>query len=300
MSSDLLIVIGVVVLVVALIVAILLRGRARSRRQNQFAAAPGAPTDKDKAAVLRMRNQARRLPALGLLVQVVRRGPLPRLLDQADVSREVSVEDVARMKLLTMLIFAGLGLLVGAILGNPVLAGALFLGGLMVGFGGPDSTIKQAAEVRQNHLSRALPLALEVIGLSVERTSIDAGIAYYCQYFGGEVLAQELAYVIQRVQQLKERLDVAMGELLRKNRNDDLSFLVAAVGQATQIGGRDLRQMLAQQAEELRIKREQEVKGRSLKAPVLMTFPTMLNVLALLIVLGSLAFLQIGGGTKHG
>jgi hypothetical protein len=103
---------------------------------------------------------------------------------------------------------------------------------------------------------------------------------------------------MQRVNQLKERLDVAMGELLRKNRNEDLSFLVAAVGQATQIGGRDLKDMLTRQAEELRIKREQEVKGRSLQAPVLMTFPTMLNVLALLIVLGALAVMQIGGGHK--
>jgi hypothetical protein len=85
-----------------------------------------------------------------------------------------------------------------------------------------------------------------------------------------------------------------MSELLRKNRNDDLSFLVAAVGQATQVGGRDLKSMLQGQSTELRIKREQEVKGRSLRAPVLMTFPTMLNVMALLIVLGSLAFLQIG------
>ena len=165
---------------------------------------------------------------------------------------------------------------------------------MVIGFLGPNSTIKQAATVRQAKLSRALPLALEVIGLAVERTSIDAGIAYYCQFFSGEVLAQELGYANQRVVQLKERLDVAMSELLRKNRNDDLSFLVAAVGQATQVGGRDLKSMLQGQSTELRIKREQEVKGRSLRAPVLMTFPTMLNVMALLVVLGSLAFLQIG------
>ncbi|MDQ6746713.1 MAG: hypothetical protein M3010_01205, partial [Candidatus Dormibacteraeota bacterium] len=75
---------------------------------------------------------------------------------------------------------------------------------------------------------------------------------------------------------------------------DDLSFLVAAVGQATQVGGRDLKDMLHGQSTELRIKREQEIKARSLRAPVLMTFPTMINMLALLVILGSLAFLQIG------
>jgi Flp pilus assembly protein TadB len=298
-DPTILIVLGVLVVAVGLIVVIFMRGRARSRREKRFAEAQGAVQDKEKGSVLRLRGQAARLPALPILVQVVRRSPLPGLLEQADVAREVSVEDVARMKLLTMLLFGFLGLVLGFLLGNPILAVVFLLGGLAVGFSGPDSTIKQAAEVRQNNLSRALPLALEVIGLSVERTSIDAGIAYYCQYFGSEVLAQELGYVIQRVQQLKERLDVAMGEMLRKNRNDDLSFLVAAVGQATQIGGRDLRSMLSGQAEELRIKREQEVKARSLRAPVLMTFPTMLNVLALLIVLGSLAFLQIGSGPKH-
>jgi Flp pilus assembly protein TadB len=298
-DTNTLVVILVLVVAVALAVVIILRGRARSRREKRFAAERGIVEDRDKAPVLRLRGQAARLPALGILVQVARRSELPRLLEQADVAREVSVEDVARMKLLTMLLFGVLGLALGFLLGSPILAVVFLLGGLAVGFGGPDGTIRQAATLRQNRLSRALPLALEVIGLSVERTSIDSGIAYYCQYFPGEVLAQELGYVIQRVQQLKERLDVAMGEMLRKNRNDDLSFLVAAVGQATQIGGRDLREMLAGQAEELRIKREQEVKARSLRAPVLMTFPTMLNVLALLIVLGSLAFLQIGAGPKH-
>jgi Flp pilus assembly protein TadB len=231
-------------------------------------------------------------------VELVRRGAVPQQLEQADLAREVSLEDVARMKLLLMLILGVLGAALGFILGGAVLLALFGVGGLAVGFSAPDSQIKTAATVRQNRLSRALPLALEVIGLAVERTSIDSGIAYYCRFFPQEVLAQELGYAIERVQQLKERLDVAMGELLRKNRNDDLSFLVAAVGQASQIGGRDLKDMLRGQAEELRVKRAQEVKGRSLRAPVLITFPTMLNMLALLVILGSLAFLQIGNTAK--
>jgi hypothetical protein len=150
--------------------------------------------------------------------------------------------------------------------------------------------------MRQASISRALPLAMEVIGLAVERSTIDTGIRYYVEYFQHETLAEELHTVLERTQIKKERLDVAMGEMLRKNHNDDLTFLVAAVGQASQLGGRDLREMLTNRSRELRTKHEQEVKERSLRAPVLMTFPTMLNVLALLIALGGLAALQLTGG----
>lgn len=290
-TTTLLIVVGVFVLLVAVVVAILLRGR---RRNKTMRVAEPDLLDPDKAPVLKLQRQSRRMPALGLLVELVTRSEIPRQLEQADVSRQVSIEDVARMKLMMMSILGALGLVMGLLLGNIIIAIIFMVGGLAVGFGSPNGTIRQAALLRQNKISRALPLALEVIGLAVERTSIDAGIAYYCRYFQGEVLAQELGYVVQRTTQLKERLNTAMEELLRKNRNDDLTFLVAAVGQATQIGGRDLKDMLKGQSVELRIKREQEVKARSLRAPVLMTFPTMINMLALLIILGSLAFLQIG------
>ncbi len=291
MDPTLLILVGVIVLVVVAVVAILVVGR---RRRKASVIAEPELLDPDKAPVLKLQRQSRRFPALGLLVELVKRSDIPRQLDQADVSRAVSVEDVARMKLMMMLILGAVGLALGVLLGNPIFGIVLLIGGLAVGFRSPNGTISQAAVLRQNKISRALPLALEVIGLAVERTSIDTGIAYYCRFFSGEVLAQELGYVVQRTTQLKERLSTAMEELLRKNRNDDLTFLVAAVGQATQVGGRDLKDMLKGQSVELRIKREQEVKARSLRAPVLMTFPTMINMLALLVILGSLAFLQIG------
>lgn len=292
MSSSLLLVAVLVVVFVAVVAVIVVRIRA-ARSRPQFAAAE-VVVDPDKKAVLNLKSQAGWLPAIPLFVDLVKRTRVPIQLEQADVGREVTVEDVARMKLLMLLLFGVLGLILGFLLGSPLLMVVLGVGGAAVGFRSPDGTIRTAANVRQAKLSRALPLALEVIGLAVERTSIDSGIEYYCRFFSQEVLAQELGYTIQRVQQLKERLDVAMGELLHKNRNDDLSFLVAAVGQASQVGGRDLKDMLRGQAQELRVKRGQEVKARSLRAPVMITFPTMLNMLALLVVLGSLAFLQIG------
>jgi hypothetical protein len=290
-DSTVLILIGVVLLVIVAAVAILVRGR---RRAKKMVAATPELLDPDKGPVLKLQRQSQRLPALGLLVELVKRSEIPRQLEQADVSREVSIEDVARMKLMMALILGILGAALGILLGNLVIAVLFGIGGAAAGFSSPNGSIRQAALLRQNKISRALPLALEVIGLAVERTSIDSGIAYYCRYFEREVLAQELGYVVERTTQLKERLSTAMEELLRKNRNDDLSFLVAAVGQATQVGGRDLKDMLHGQSTELRIKREQEIKARSLRAPVLMTFPTMINMLALLIILGSLAFLQIG------
>ena len=240
-----------------------------------------------------MAGQARRLPAIPYLVNAVRKARLDEAMSQADLGRRMSTEDIARMKLLTMILFGLGGGLVGVLTGNVLFMLLFPIGGLAVGFIGPDSGIRRAAAVRQANISRALPLAMEVIGMAVERSSVDAGLLYYCRYFSQEDLSEELQQVMDRVDQVRERLDLAMGGMLRKNRNEDLAFLVAAVGQATQMGARDLRQMLDNQSSELRIKREQEVKARTLRAPVQMTFPTLFNVLALLVILGTLAALQV-------
>lgn len=317
MTTLLLLVLVVLALAVA-IVFILRMGRRRSR-----AAVPAVPgladaaanTDgdnpppvdkrspvakyaKQREAVLKMRAQASKLPAPGLLVELVKRAGLHDECERADVGTLVSVSDLARMKLMTMSIFVVLGLVLGFLLGNPALLVLFAVALAAIGYFAPDNSIKRAADTRQAHISRAVPLAMEVIGMAVERSSIDAGLASYCRYFRQEILAQELQYVMDRVDRLKEKLDTAMGDLLRKNRNEDLAFLVAAVGQASQMGGQDLREMLENQSSELRVKREQEIKARSLRAPVQMTFPTLFNVLALLLVLGAMAFMQISAG-KH-
>jgi hypothetical protein len=299
---------GLVVVVAIVIVFILVRGRARSKAQraadpsievdNAGKRSPRAKAARARRAVLRLRQQTRWMPAPTLVVDILRKGELYQSVEAADAAIEVSLEDVARMKVALSMIFAVVGLLIGLLLQQPLFAVLLLLGGAVFGFIAPDSTIRRAASARQMSISRALPLAMDVIGLAVERSTIDAGINYYIQYFGYETLAEELDVAMQRTRIKKERLDVAIGEMLRKNHNDDLTFLVAAVGQATQLGGTDLRQMMASRAIELRVKREQTVKERSLRAPVLMTFPVMLNVLALLIALGGLAALQLAGGPK--
>jgi tight adherence protein C len=252
--------------------------------------------DRAREAVLRMRQQTRRAPAPRLIHEILERTNMPDLIEQAGLGQQVVLDDVVRMKVTLAFLFGLLGAMLGVLLAAPLFAIAAGLGGAALGYVAPDSTVRRAASTRQGLLSRGLPLAMNVIALVVERSSIDNGLAYYCEYFPGEVLAEELEAVMERMR-LLEPLDLAMLEMLRRNHNDDLSFLVAAVGQATQLGGRDLRDMLTNRAGELRIKREQEIKARSLRAPVMMTFPTLLNVLALLVALGSLAVLQL---SSHG
>ena len=298
MSTTALLIVGVVVLLLAVAIVLILR-RGRRRRQDQpeaavFAKTPRGRADKARQGVLRMRDQTRRAPAPKLIEEILARTNLPDVLEQAGLAHQVTLADVARMKVMLGFLLGAIGAGLGIVLGSIPFALALAVGGAGIGYIAPDSTVRRAATTRQALLSRGLPLAMDVIALVVEQSSIDNGLDYYCEFFPGEVLAEELGTVMERLR-LLEPLDVAMGEMLRRNHNDDLSFLVAAVGQATQLGGRDLRAMLTSRALELRIKREQEVKGRSLRAPVLLTFPTLLNVLALLVALGSLATLQMGG-----
>lgn len=252
----------------------------------------------EQRTVLNLRRQARLMPAPWLMVEVVRRGPVPAWLDQAGLAEEVSVEDVARMKALFGLVLGLVGLAFAVLIRQPLYGVLIVVGLVTLGLVLPERTIRSAASMRQRRLARVLPLALEVIGLTVERTSMDAAIEHYCRHFSDTVLAHELAQAMDRVKKFKERLDVELGRVLRRNGNEDLSFLVAAVGQASQVGGRDLRELLTRQASQLREKQALETKAQSLRAPVLMAFPIMLNVIALLVVLGGLAAAQLFFSSK--
>ncbi|MFN2465594.1 MAG: type II secretion system F family protein [Candidatus Dormibacteria bacterium] len=248
--------------------------------------------------LLRLKHAFRILYSSSLVVESMSRGPAAERIQQADLRSELTLGDIAKIKEGMALLFIALGGLLGLYTHSITLAMVAGVGGGALGFILPDSQLAAAAKVRQRQISEALPLALEVIGLAAERTSVDSGLDYYCRYFADEVLAEEVTAALQRVTQMNERLDVAMGEMLRKNRNQDLSFLVAAINQSSQVGGQDLRKLLFDQAGQLRNKQALGVKARALRAPVMMTFPTMLNVLTLLILLGGLAVLQVSAAHK--
>jgi len=234
------------------------------------------------------------LPVPPSMADYISRGNLPSFLQQANLQEALSVQDMAKLKLFFAPFTALLGLCIGLLLGGVVDGIVIAAGVAILGFLLPDSSIKQAANTRQTTISRSLPLAMEVIGLTVEKTSIESGIDYYCQYFSYEPLAEELKVSMQRVKKFKESLDVALAEMLLKNQNDDLSFFVAAVGQAAHLGGGDLKSLLVDQATQLRTKQSLAGKTKSSKAPAMLTLPTMLNVLAVMVVIGGMVALKMG------
>jgi pilus assembly protein TadC len=243
---------------------------------------------------VRTARRLRFLPVPHLLTDWLEAGQVPSLLRQANLQEDLGIEGVARLKMFDTPLTFLLGVLLGINVGTAVHALVFGVAAAALGFFLPDSGIKQAAAARQRRISRSLPLAMEVIGLTVEKTSVEAAINYYCEYFPHEPLAGELARAMQRVEKFKEDLQVVLREMLDQNQNDDLSFLVAAVGQTSHLGGGDLRTLLVDQGTQLRSKQNLAAKTKSSRAPVALTLPTMLNVLAVIIVIGGLVALNMG------
>src|SRR5216683_1539484 len=112
------IIVVLALVVVAIVVLLAVRIRAQ-RNKPQFEVAAEEIANKDKAPVLRYKSQSKAFPVVPIVVQLINRSLIPQQLEQADLAQEVTVEDVARMKLMLMVIFGAVGAVLGLLLGSP-------------------------------------------------------------------------------------------------------------------------------------------------------------------------------------
>jgi tight adherence protein C len=133
--------------------------------------------------------------------------------------------------------------------------------------------------------------------------AVDAGLGFDAALMrvaknGDGVLAQEINRTLQDVQIGMERR-VAYEALIDRGQAEDLKLFMRAIIQADK-HGLSLASVLKTQAEEMRLKRKQRAEKKAMQIPVKITFPLMLFVLpVLMIVVMTPAVINIINAFSH-
>ncbi len=175
---------------------------------------------------------------------------------------------------------------------EPLLGFGLMMFGAFVGWFVPEWMIRARAGKRQDEIARTLPDALDLLSITVEAgLGFDAAVARVSREMGGP-LGQELNRVVQEMQLGKSRQDALRGLGDRSSVSSLKEFVLAMI--QADIFGISVAQVLTVQADEMRLKRRQQVEEIAQKVPVKMIFPLVMCILpATFVILAGPAILQI-------
>ena len=170
-------------------------------------------------------------------------------------------------------------LMLGA--GTPVRI-AVVLGGLVVGFFGPNLYLYQKAYDRSLQIQRDLPDAIDLMTISVESgLGFDAAVQQVSRNTDGP-LADEFSRVLREMQIGQGRSE-ALRSMAERTNVDDLKSFVSAMVQADSFGV-PVGQVLRVQSSEMRVKRRQRAEEKAQQVPVKITVPLIFCILPCLFV----------------
>jgi tight adherence protein C len=175
-----------------------------------------------------------------------------------------------------------LGVVFGLMLEGAGLRIVLALGGLVVGFFGPNLYLYQKIHDRSEQLLRELPDAIDLLTISVESgLGFDAAVQQVARNTEGP-LSDEFSRVLREMQIGQGRAEAlrALGE--RTNVPDVRSF-VGAMVQADSFGI-PIAQVLRVQSTEMRTKRRQRAEEKAQQVPVKITVPLIFCILPTLFI----------------
>jgi len=168
--------------------------------------------------------------------------------------------------------------------------------GVLLGAGAafaPDLMARDGWRRRQERLGRELPDVLDLLTLALEAgLSVDAGLAQVAEKQRGGLLADAIARMLGEVR-FGARRHQAWRDMAARLGNPEVTEVVGALAQADAMGV-GLANSLRGLAEQMRVRRRQQVEELAHKAPVKMLFPLALFIFpALFIVLLGPVFLQL-------
>lgn len=204
-------------------------------------------------------------------------------LDLAGNPRDWSVDRIISLKVLCAVVVPLCALAFCFVLGfgitTMLLAG---IGGIVLGFFGPDLYLYQRAYDRSEEIRRTLADAVDLLTISVEAgLGFDAALQQVARNTGGP-LAEEFSRVLREMQLGMGRSD-ALRALSDRTNVDDLKTFVGSMVQADAFGI-SIAQVLRVQALEMRAKRRQYAEAKAQQVPVKIMVPLVLCVLPCLFV----------------
>ena len=170
-------------------------------------------------------------------------------------------------------------LMLGA--GTPVRI-AVVLGGLVVGFFGPNLYLYQKAYDRSLQIQRDLPDAIDLMTISVESgLGFDAAVQQVSRNTQGP-LADEFSRVLREMQ-IGQGRAAALRAMSDRTNVADLKSFVSSMVQADSFGV-PVGQVLRVQSSEMRVKRRQRAEEKAQQVPVKITVPLIFCILPCLFV----------------
>lgn len=162
--------------------------------------------------------------------------------------------------------------------GGLVVAAALGALGVLV----PDFLLSRKARLRRDEIASELPKAIDLIAVSVEAgLGFDAALTHLLGRFKGG-LADEFGLMLAEMR-IGEPRDEALRRLSERIGHPDVDTFVRAVVQSDQLG-MPLSRILRVQADELRLRRQQNAEEKATKAPVKMLVPTAIFIFPVLFI----------------
>ena len=217
---------------------------------------------------------ARRLGRVGTALTLG--GALARLqrqLDRAGNPPAWPVERVVAAKGIGLFAGAGGGALMGLMLGGGSTLLFATLGGLALGFFGPDLAVYNIGVKRQDSLRASLPDVLDTLTICVEAgQGFDGALAQVARNGRGP-MAGEAARVLQEMRIGKSRSE-ALRAMASRTSVPELRGFASSVVHASDLGV-PVGQVLREQAKEMRMRRRQRAEEQAQKVPIKILFPTL-------------------------
>jgi tight adherence protein C len=220
-----------------------------------------------------LRPMMRRLSGIGTrLTSRERVGRTESRLAEAGYPYGLRTVDFMGLKVVVALVASGLAFLfVGVAMGNPSNGFVFAVGGLALGFFGPDFWLSRQIRARQKAILLAIPDVLDLLTISVKAgLGFDAALGKVVEKTQGP-LTDEFRRTLAEVRIGKARRD-ALREMVARTNVPALTNFISAIIQAEQLGVAIAR-VLEVQSEQLRIQRRQRAEEMAAKAPIKMLFP---------------------------
>ena len=196
---------------------------------------------------------------------------LQNRLNLAGRPGNLSPGDFTAVRYVACVILFALGLLLGALLGQPVWIVVFAAVGGALGFYGPVLWLRQEVDKRRKEIQMALPDAMDLLTIAVEAgLGFDAAIQRVTEKFHN-ALSEEFGQVLSEVRLGRPRLD-ALDDMGRRTGVEDLHNFVQAVIQSEQMGV-GVARILRLQSDEMRRKRRQRAQEKAAQASLKMMLP---------------------------
>lgn len=158
----------------------------------------------------------------------------------------------------------------------------LILFGMTIGLVSPTFILRALVTSRQTAIGNQLPTMMDILSVSIEAgLGFDAALLKVVESYEGPLI-DEMALLYREIQMGKPRRE-AMIALAERSNVPELQTFVTAVIQSDQFGT-PIKNVLRNQAVQLRLNRRQQAQEKGMKAPVKMVIPMILFIFPVIFI----------------